>query len=172
MAMDGNKHKEIIRRWFNSAVHDGGIDRFDDLHVDQIDEAWKTRSKWISVGLQSFENAREVRDNYGGRAHLTVVVAFALASESRPLGITFHNRSELENRLSSTPPSLYLFQKGNEFWTQAEKSKGKVIHDHLVVKKLDASKLFGKTDNTIKCIYMESLRSGDDEYSRDVFLAG
>jgi hypothetical protein len=65
-----------------------------------------------------------------------------------------------------------LFREGGEFWVQAEESKGKRIKDDLVIKMLDASELFGKMQETVKCIYMEYLRVGDEEYSRDVFLAG
>jgi hypothetical protein len=170
--MDGTKHKEVIQSWFNSAIHEGGIDRYDDLHIDQIDPAWKPRSKWMEAALESFKTALEVRNSYSGDTPLTVVMAFALASESHPLGITFQNRSGLENAFSSTPPSLYLFREGGEFWVQAEESKGKRIEDDLVIKMLNASELFGKMQETVKCIYMECLRVGDEEYSRDVFLAG
>lgn len=170
--MDGTKHKEVIQSWFNSAAHEGGIDRYDHLHIDQVDAAWKPRSKWVEAALESFKTALQVRNSYSGDMSLTVVMAFALASESHPLGVTFQNRSELENALSSTPPSLYLFREGGEFWVQAEESKGKRIKDDLVIKMLNASELFGKMQETVKCIYMEYLRDGDEEYSRDVFLAG
>ncbi|HYL85562.1 MAG TPA: hypothetical protein VE263_15105 [Candidatus Angelobacter sp.] len=170
--MDGTRHKEIIQSWFNSAVHEGGIDRYDDLHIDQIDAAWKPRSKWIAAAVESFETALEVRDDYSSDTHLTIVMAFALASELHPLGVTFQNRSELEDAFSSTPPSLYLFREGGEFWTQAQELSGKRINHDLVIKALNASELFGKMRKAVKCIYMEYLRIGDEEYSRDVFLAG
>ena len=64
------------------------------------------RSKW----LEEF-----IRDRYVSDTHLTIVLAFALESESCPLGVTFQNRTELENAFSSTPPSLYLFRQGHEF---------------------------------------------------------
>lgn len=105
------RSKEIIQSWFNSAVREGGIDRYDDLHIDQIDAAWKPRSKWIEAALESFETALQVRNSYSGDTSLTMDMAFALASESHPLGITFQNRSELENALSSTPPS-FVFVSG------------------------------------------------------------
>ena len=170
--MDGTKHKEIIQSWFNSAIHEGGIDRYDHLHIDHIDAAWKPRSKWITAALESFETALEVRDAYIGDTHLTVVLDFELTSESLPLGVTFRKRSELENAFTSTPPSLYLSREGGEVWIQAEEAKGKIINDDLVIEMLDASELFGKMRETVRCFYIEYLRIGDAEYTRGVCLAG
>jgi hypothetical protein len=78
----------------------------------------------------------------------------------------------LEKAFCSTPPSLYLFRPGGEFWTQAEGSKGDKVSDDLVINTLSASGLFGDMPEKIKCIYMEYMRTGDEEYSRDLFLAG
>jgi hypothetical protein len=170
--MDGTKHRAVIQAWFDSIIKDGGIDRYDDLHVDQIDSAWKPRGKWIASALESFETAVKVRDADVCNQDLTVVLAFALESDVRPQGITFHNREELEKAFCSTPPSLYLFRPGGEFWTQAEGSKGDKVSDDLVINTLSASGLFGDMPEKIKCIYMEYMRTGDEEYSRDLFLAG
>jgi RHS repeat-associated protein len=114
-----------------------------DLDVDQIDSAWKPRGKWIASALESFETAMEVRDADVRNQHLTVVLAFALEPKTRPQGITFHNREELEKAFWSTPPSLYLFRPGGEFWTQAEESKGDKVNDDLVIETLSALELFG-----------------------------
>jgi hypothetical protein len=170
--MDGTRHKEIIQKWFDSAVHEGGIERYDHLHVDQIDATWEPRNRWITSALWAFEMAREIRDRYVSDTHLTVVLAFALESGSRPLGVTFQNRTELENAFNSTPPSLYLFCQGHEFWNEGEESRGQKIENHLVRKTLNAAEIFGAEHETAKCIYMEYLRHGEEEYSRDVFLAG
>jgi hypothetical protein len=62
----GTDHREAIQSWFNSAIYEGGIDRYDDLHVDQIDPDWNHRSTWITAALESFQTALEVRDNHSG----------------------------------------------------------------------------------------------------------
>jgi hypothetical protein len=41
--MDSDR-KATIRRWMLATVSDGGIERLDDLHVDDIDGRWKTPS--------------------------------------------------------------------------------------------------------------------------------
>jgi hypothetical protein len=170
--MGGTKHVKVIQSWFDSTVNNGGIDRYDDLHVDQIDSEWKSRGKWLTSALESFESALQMRDADVCNRHLIVVLAFALRSNERPQGVTFHNREELEEAFSSTPPSLYLFRPGGEFWTQAEQSKGDKVNDDLVIRALSPSELFGEMPENIKCIYMEYMRAGDEEYSRDLFLAG
>ena len=38
-----------------AVVSHGGLDRYDDLHVDQIDPNWKARAFWVSAGLESLE---------------------------------------------------------------------------------------------------------------------
>ena len=170
--MDGTSHKTIIESWFDSVVKNGGIDRYDDLHVDQIDAKWKPSDKWVTSALESFETALDVRDSYPATTRLMIVLAFALVSESHPLGVTFRNLAELEEAFSSTPPSLYLFRAGGEFWTQAEESRGKRVDHDLVIKTLAPSEFFGKMPETVKCIFMEYRRTGNEEYSRDVYLTG
>jgi hypothetical protein len=170
--MDGTKHRAVIQSWFDSVINDGGIDRYDHLHIDQIDSEWNPRSTWLASSLESFKVALEVRNADVSGQHLTVVLAFALESDVHLQGITFHNREELEKAFCSTPPSLYLFRPGGEFWVQSEESKGGKVSDDLGIKTLSASELFGEMSENIKCIYMEYMRTGDEEYSRGLFLAG
>ena len=170
--MAGTNARAVIQSWFDSVTVRGGIDRYDDLHVDQIDSAWKPRSKWIASALDSFQMALEIRNADVGFQYLVVVLAFALEPIARPRGVTFHNRAELEKDFCSTPPSLYLFRPGGEFWARDEESRGDKVNDDFVIKDLSAAELFGKVPEGTKCIYMEYIRTGDDEYSRDLFLAG
>jgi hypothetical protein len=34
-----------------ATVSDGGVERLDDLHVDDIDASWKDPASWVSAGL-------------------------------------------------------------------------------------------------------------------------
>jgi len=170
---DGTRRKEIIQKWFDSAVHDGGIDRCDHLHVDQIDADWKPRNKWISSGLQAFEMAMEIRDKYATDTPLTIVLTFELESDTRPLGITFHTRKALEKSLSDVPPSLYVFRtNNNEFLTKVRAAEEKGADFSGNIRILNGATFFGEMRKSVKCIYSESKRPDDDEYSRYLYVAG
>src|SRR5258706_7110510 len=123
--MDGvllsSKHREVIRSWMTASARDGGISRHDDLHIDQIDRAWKSREQWIPAALSSYEVALEIRDEQ--KCDLSVVLAFSLQSGEYPRRLVPHSHSELEASLHATPPSLYLFRPGTEFWTEEADQK-------------------------------------------------
>ncbi len=159
------RHEEIIRIWMETIIKDGGIERYDDLHVDQIDRAWKARARWIEAALESFEIAVGLRNN--GKSKLSVVLAFSLESDEFPKGLDFTNLEGLEKNFHATPPSLYLFLAGTEFWTRVA---GKLAAD--IVKEVDAISLFGPNLLIKRCVYMELKRPDDNEYRRSLFIAG
>jgi hypothetical protein len=167
--MDGTR-KEIIQSWLNTVVQEGERGRTHELHVDQIDKTWKLEGTWISAALESFDIARRIRDSHRSDTRWSVVVEFFLTSESFPLGVTFHNRSEMEEALSYIPPALFLWPAGDESWVRAEASTNN--EEDLMVKTLNAEDFFGEKQNMFKCIFLEHLWSGREEYLRAVYLAG
>jgi hypothetical protein len=38
------QYEQIIEKWMLTVSQNGGIQRSDDLHIDRIDEAWRSRS--------------------------------------------------------------------------------------------------------------------------------
>lgn len=155
-------HEEAIRAWMNAVTADGGIDRYDDLHVDRIDADWKVRNSWVSAGLESFEIAVSIRDS--DASNLVVVLAFSLESDKFLKGVNFRTRKELESNFHATPPSLYLFRPGTEFWTQTA--------PQMRVEKVDWEALFGDNHPIRKCLYMEFKRHRSEDYTRSLFVAG
>jgi hypothetical protein len=99
-------------------------------------------------------------------------LAFALEADVRPIGRTFGRREDLEKSLSSTPPSLYIFRPGGEFWVQVEEANKSGVGRDVTIEKFSFAELFGEARDSIKCVYLEHKRRGDDEYSRDLYLAG
>jgi hypothetical protein len=99
--------EEVIERWMLTIVTDGGVTRFDDLHIDEIDEQWKDRSLWVSAGLEAYRIAVALRN----RHQLPFVVALGFSLEGGPesQGMDFHTPAEFAERLDWSPPSLYLF---------------------------------------------------------------
>ena len=167
--MDG-KRKTKIQSWFNTVVQEGERGRTHELHVDQIDKIWEGQRTWISAALESFDIALRIRDSHRSNTRWSVVVEFFLASESSVLGVTFHNRSEMEEALSYTPPALFLWPAGDESWVRVEASKEN--KERSMVKALKAENLFGEKHKIFKCIYLEHIWGDLEEYLRAVYLAG
>src|SRR6202789_3579884 len=138
-------HEETIRAWMNTVVaKNGSVDHYDDLHIDQIDATWKARALWVPAALESFEHAVRIRD--ADRSNLSVVLAFSLESEEYARGLDFKNLEELEKEFHVTPPSLYLFRAGTEFWTQTA--------EYVDIKDVDWAPIFSNNEFIKRCVYM------------------
>jgi hypothetical protein len=156
-------HKRIIETWMSDCVQSGGIDRYDELHIDRIDEAWRAPASWISAALEVLELGTSIKDS-AGYCDLSVVLALSLRSTLQPEGVDFTNKEELAEKLGHTPPSLYIFHRGKEPWIQSE-AKG------ATVERINVS-IFGPSLRPNLCFYMEFKEAGGNEYYRSVFLAG
>jgi hypothetical protein len=160
MFMDTHKREKIIEQWMLTIVNDGGVRRFDDLHIDKIDPGWKPRQQWIEGGLEAHRVARAVRDRH--QLPFTVGLGFSLESGSQPIGVDFHAPEEFYQRLDWSPPSLYLFHRGEE------PSKQTAPGDRLA--HLDPA-IVGAEGN-VRCYYLEFKQDGSDEYCRSAFIEG
>jgi len=158
--------REAIEKWMDSVLESGGIERLDDLHIDQINPIWKDRHFWLSGGLESLQLAIGVRDRKG--LDLRIALAYSLQSGNKPLGVDFKDKKELSESFDWSPPSLYLFHIGREPWIE---KKENTATGEMVVKVIEPS-LFGEKASILECRYVEFLTAGSHEYSRSVFLVG
>ncbi|SRR6266700_5582033 len=158
-----------VESWILKNVEQHGYERYDDFHIDEIDEAWKSRESWIDGGLEAFRLAVKLRGR--NRLDLSVVLAFSLLSDDEPRGINFRTREELRAQLNWSPPSLYMFQRGKEPWTETDILGGKVVVENATVKDLDAT-IFGTQLPAKRIYYMEFRQVNFDEYCRSVFVEG
>ena len=101
-----------IRRWMLATVSDGGIERLDDLHVDDIDAGWKDPTSWVSAGLTAYGLALGIRRELG--LDVAVALAFSLVDAQDTSEDVFDTQAEFENQLDWSPPSLYLFKIGDQ----------------------------------------------------------
>jgi hypothetical protein len=102
--------KAVIEKWMLTIVQDGGVERYDDLHVDVIDGAWKPKQAWVQAGLIAFQLAVELRNRH--QLDFTVALGISLPGSRELIGMDFGSIDELVVKLDSTPPSLYLFNRG------------------------------------------------------------
>ena len=158
--------KSVIETWMLTIVQDGGVERYDDLHLDVIDPIWKPKEAWVRAGLIAFQLAVELRD----RHHLdfTVGLGFSLPGGRKPIGVNFGSIDELGIKLDSTPPSLYLFKRGQEpaLTLLLSASNGETLPGPLV----RTISVFPDIADSAACNYMEYLRPDDTEYRRSIFV--
>ena len=132
---ESQQRNRIIEAWINAIVHDGGIDRYDDLHIDQIDKSWKDPQVWFDAGLEAIRLAVATSDRL--ELDLTVALAWSLQTEeASPIG-DFTQRQYLESQANWSRPSLCLFYRGKEPWAQIDIRTPDV--QNVVIKRADPS---------------------------------
>jgi hypothetical protein len=150
--------ERTIEAWMLTIVQDGGIARFDDLHIDRIDDQWKQREMWIQGGLEAFRLALMVRDRH--QLPFTVGLGFSLDSEKQLAGVEFQTADEFIARVDWSPPSLYLFEPGTEPSSQT-----------TALRNLSRN-LFPGLPETTSCYCIEFREKDTNEHRRSVFLEG
>jgi hypothetical protein len=164
------QHESVIERWMLDVSRDGGIARFDHLHIDRIDDAWASREHWIEGGLAAFHTARSLRDLH--RLDVKVELAFSLQAGSSATGVDFATQEDLANTLDWTPPALYLFEPGHDHAIEIKSAiRDRHVYDNSAVEELLVN-LFGGRESGCRCLYMEFRRTDEPEYSRSVLLQG
>jgi hypothetical protein len=159
MSAEDRKRSEIIERWMLASIRDGGIRRFDDLHIDEVEPAWKDRKEWIEGALEAFRMAMAIRD--GNQLPFVVGLVFSLQSGDQPLGVDFHGPDDISERLDWSPPSLYLFHRGEEPDTQSTNGAVKYLDPAII-----------GAEGEIRCYHLEFKQEGADVHSRSVFIDG
>jgi hypothetical protein len=155
-----------IEIWMSNVSQDGGIDRYDDLHIDSIDPEWRSREVWINGGLLAFQDAVQIRDR------LTLPVTVALGLSLLPDEFVWSETvgfGQLRPRLDSTPPSLYLFREGEEPGTDFDQAirNGQVDSDAVSIP-FNLDDVLGFRAGRL----LRFRRTCSDEYTHSVFLFG
>jgi len=147
-----------IVTWIEATIAGGGVERFEDLHLDEIDAVFSRRDRWIRGGVASLAEAMEQRDKRD--LPFTVAVGFSLLANSIRTGLNETSLSAILRELDFSPPSLYLFARGKEPWTTDN----------------DFTVWNGEIDvgvgRTLDAYFREWYDHTDQEYRRSLFLAG
>lgn len=163
--MTAERYKTIIESWMRSTLHEGGIDRYDDLHIDQIDKKWKVRTHWISEGLKALDLALEIRDQC--QYAVTVALAFSLNASNVAKDFDYNTQEQLEADFDHTPPSLYLFRRGEEPWARERLATSPGVQPQ----EIDRPLVSIHTRHT-RSYYLQFQQEGFGEYNRSLFIAG
>jgi hypothetical protein len=161
--------ENIIEEWMLAAFQDGGIETFDDLHIDTINARWNSRQLWTEGGLAALQVAVRLRDRH--KLPVEVVLGFSLQSNGRKIGVDFETLDEFTHQLDWTPPSIYLVRPGIDPALVNEKAikEGQVGSDAVVIE-LDNLNIFGASETAQRCFYTEFKQKGQTDYCRSVFL--
>ena len=95
----------------------GGIERYDDLHIDEIDLAWRGRESWVDGSSKAIDLAKGLKTSIAPEK--TLAIMCALTNDDSEL-VAPRSPNELSEQIDWTPPSLYLFDPGNEPWGDLE----------------------------------------------------
>lgn len=126
--MINNQTLHKISNWMKCIVEEQAWERLDDLHVDQISKAFKSRDKWVIAGYNALQEAILIKKEMVER--FRIALAIPLAASNKPTQFDFHSLEEISAVLHTyTPPSLYLFSEHSQVWENAV-SKG-AIQKHL-----------------------------------------
>ena len=145
---------------------DGSVDRYDDLHVDSIDQDWKSKKAWIGGGVWAFQEAIQLRDRLD--LPYTVALGFSLCEE----GFDWNESAgigQLQSRLDWSPPSLYLFRDGEE----PDADLDRAIHSGQAAPDATSKKFRLVEVVGLKAgLLLRFKRTGSDEYTQSAFLLG
>jgi hypothetical protein len=162
------RRKNAIEKWMLTIVEDGGVERHDDLHVDQVDENWKRPEMWVEAGLETLRLAFALREKH--RLPLTLTVAFSLKSQKEFGGVNFQSREQFIECLDWSPPSLYLLRPGEEPWLTVIRSVQQgLVKPGAFVEGLPTN-LLGLCPEISRCFYMEFQSADGAEDSRTVLF--
>ncbi len=162
--------EEVIEGWMLTAVRDGGVERFDDLHVDRIDAQWKERKAWVSAGMDAYRVAVVLRDRH--QLPFVVALGFSLEPGEKLSDMGLKTMEELAGRLDWSPPSLYLFHPGRTPCSEATRAiVEKVVEDNVVIQELTPA-MFGAEAIAARAYYMVFRPTGSSEATSSLFIEG
>lgn len=126
--MDGryqNKKSEFIdflQNWIDQVISNKLWEKYADLHIDEVDQTFKQKPNWITGSLFLFNCILSLID----KVNYDVFLVIPLSCVSKEDLVTFTKVESLESELDITPPSFYLFPKGEKSYEETIKSTKKL----------------------------------------------
>ena len=164
--MEPRDREQVIEQWMTQVSRDGGIERCDDLHLDAIDPQWKQREHWGLASSSAFQYGVAIRN----RLKLPFIVGLGMSLRDDVLmPIPEVQLADLISGVDWIPPSLYLFNQGQEPGSDLKAAirDGRVEADSV-------SREFAAIDVPAakSGVFLRFKRSGSDDYTTSVFILG
>ena len=106
MRAQNQQHRQIIEKWMLAIVKDGGNARYHDLHIDEIDDKWRSRHLWIDGGLEAFQVAFCLRELH--KLPFTLALAFALEMSNQLQTVELRTPDDLQRTTESVDATFAL----------------------------------------------------------------
>lgn len=146
-----NEKNIMIKSWLLKVIDDGSWEKYNDLHIDQISNAFEKKASWFEGGLECYVYAVSIIKELG--IPYTVELAFSLKSKKIVKDYVIEGIESLKKEFDYSPPSLYVFH--NE-WANLEeiKKKGTKLEDFINCNKILGNwyyyQLFDERDREIR----------------------
>lgn len=106
-------HEELLK-WIMTNIDTGGFRRCDDRHLDELSPEYRQREIWLDGVKKVATELCTLRQKIP--MQFCIAIGMSLISKEVRLGVTYHTAAELDDELTLTPPSVYVFERGKEPW--------------------------------------------------------
>ena len=155
--MDGsyqNKKEQILAflvQWVDQVISQKLWKKFADLHIDEVDTEFKNPTNWIQGSIFVLGSIMSLID----KSRYDVILAIPLSCMTSESTSNFKQLKELDGELDLTPPSFYLFPKGDENFEKTIKNS-KFLKE---ISKNEGSRIFysemNEEDEIYRTIYIK-----------------
>jgi hypothetical protein len=155
------KHVEkTIENWMLTTINEGGVERWDDLHMDEIDESWEPRSFWLEAAVYAYSTALSLRDQF--ELCVTIMLLIPLRRE---LEGGLDTLEQVDKNLDEiTPPSLYLLRPGMHAVPEGDPSMREVSICNV-------QSIFGASIRAKRC-YAAAFTNQSGDFVRSIYVEG
>ncbi len=139
---------DFLQNWIDQVISNKLWKQYVDLHIDEVDQVFKQKQNWIMGSLFLFRCVLSLID----KTKYDVFLAIPLSCVPKAGLVNFTKLELLESELDITPPSFYIYPKGEKNYEETIKSS-----EHLDII-IDNMELYYKEENE------------NEEYYRTIYL--
>jgi|694.fasta_scaffold00269_21 hypothetical protein len=153
--MDGyylnNNVRQYLCEWIDKIIKNKSWERYEDLHLDEIDNQFKHHESWVRGGISVYELILSIVFGKPYNCFLVIQLSYS----NNKTNVNDLKWDQLTSLLDITPPSFYVFPEGNINYE-------KTITDLLYVESL--SKEIGYK------VFLKEEKEGEGEYFRCLYI--
>jgi hypothetical protein len=108
-----NKKKEylvFLKVWVDKVIANRLWEKYNDLHIDKIDDLFIEKKYWISGSMFLFDSILSLID----KTKYDIFLVIPLSCSSCPIKLNNFKLKSLDKEFDITPPSFYLFPVGEK----------------------------------------------------------